>query len=81
MTLAILLGLMFDRLTEKLQRAFKNLTGRGKPNEAAVDEGLREIRLALLDADVNFKAVKELLDRVREPVNGRIKNYYPYHHL
>lgn len=61
---------MFDRLTEKLQQAFRNLSGRGKLNEAAVDEGLREIRLALLDADVNFRAVKDFLDRVREKAVG-----------
>ena len=61
---------MFDRLTEKLQAAFRNLSGRGKLNEAAVDEGMREIRLALLDADVNFRAVKDFLDKVREKAVG-----------
>lgn len=61
---------MFDRLTEKLQAAFRKISGRGKLNVAAVDEGLREIRLALLDADVNFRVVKDFIDRIREKAVG-----------
>ena len=61
---------MFDKLTEKLQAAFKKISGRGKLNAAAVDEGLREIRLALLDADVNFRVVKDFIDRIREKAVG-----------
>jgi len=49
---------MFDNLTDKLQRAFKNLRGQGKLSEENIGEALREIRLALLEADVNFKVVK-----------------------
>src|SRR5436309_16098027 len=56
---------MFDALQEKFQRVFKTLRVQGVLNEQAVDETLREVRLALLEADVNFKVVKELLDRVR----------------
>src|SRR3972149_5288667 len=56
---------MFDNLTGKLQEVFKKLSRRGKLSEADVDEGLREVRLALLEADVNFKVVKEFLARVR----------------
>ena len=56
---------MFDELTGKLQEVFKKLSRRGKLTEADVDEALREVRLALLEADVNFKVVKEFLARVR----------------
>jgi signal recognition particle subunit SRP54 len=56
---------MFDRLTETLQTAFKRLRGQGVLTEHSVDEGLREIRRALLDADVNFKVAKTFTDRVR----------------
>ena len=48
---------MFDALSEKLQKTFKNLRGLGKISESNVAESLREVRMALLDADVNFKAV------------------------
>jgi len=56
---------MFDALQEKFQRVFKTLRGQGILNEALVDETLRDVRLALLEADVNVKVVKELLARVR----------------
>ncbi len=56
---------MFDNLTGKLQEVFKKLSKRGKLTEADVDEALREVRLALLEADVHFKVVKEFLARVR----------------
>lgn len=56
---------MFEALQDKFQRVFKGLRVQGVLNEQAVDESLREVRLALLEADVNFKVVKELLDRVR----------------
>jgi signal recognition particle subunit SRP54 len=56
---------MFDALQDKFQHVFKTLRVQGVLNEQAVDETLREVRLALLEADVNFKVVKELLDRVR----------------
>ena len=49
---------MFENLTEKLQRAFKNLRGQGTLTEENIGEALKEIRLALLEADVNFKVVK-----------------------
>lgn len=61
---------MFDRLTQTLQTAFKKLRGRGILNEKLVDEGLREIRRALLDADVNFKVAKKFTDRIRERAVG-----------
>jgi signal recognition particle subunit SRP54 len=56
---------MFDNLTGKLQEVFKKLSKRGKLSEADVDEALREVRLALLEADVHFKVVKEFIARVR----------------
>ena len=56
---------MFDNLTGKLQEVFKKLSRRGRLTEADVDEALREVRLALLEADVNFKVVKDFLARVR----------------
>ncbi len=62
---------MFENLTEKLQRAFKNLRGQGKLTEENIQEALREIRLALLEADVNFKVVKELIDHIREKAVGQ----------
>jgi signal recognition particle subunit SRP54 len=62
---------MFDNLTDKLQRAFKNLRGQGKLSEENITEALREIRLALLEADVNFKVVKELIDHIREKAIGQ----------
>ena len=61
---------MFENLSEKLQRAFKNLRGQGTLNEENMQEALREIRLALLEADVNFKVVKELIDHIREKALG-----------
>jgi signal recognition particle subunit SRP54 len=61
---------MFENLSEKLQRTFKNLRGQGSLNEENMQEALREIRLALLEADVNFKVVKELIDHIREKATG-----------
>ena len=61
---------MFDRLTDKLAAAFKKLKGHGKLTEAQVGEGLREVRLALLEADVNYKDTKTFIDRVKERAVG-----------
>jgi len=62
---------MFENLQEKLQRAFKNLRGQAKLTEENIDEALREIRLALLEADVNFKVVKQLIDQIRAKAVGQ----------
>src|SRR3972149_5382194 len=62
---------MFDRLSDRLQGIFKKLRGHGKPTEAQIATALREIRLALLEADVHYGAVKDLLERVRERALGR----------
>jgi signal recognition particle subunit SRP54 len=56
---------MFDRLTDKLNAVFKKLRGRGKLSEADVDAALREVRLALLEADVNYKVTKAFIERIR----------------
>src|SRR3954453_6034876 len=61
---------MFENLSEKLQRTFKNLRGQGSLNDENMQEALREIRLALLEADVNFKVVKELIDHIGEKAVG-----------
>ena len=61
---------MFENLTDKLQRAFKNLRGQGTLTGENMDEALKEIRLALLEADVNFKVVKELLEHIRAKAIG-----------
>jgi signal recognition particle subunit SRP54 len=62
---------MFENLSEKLQRAFKNLRGQGSVTEENMTEALREIRVALLDADVNLNVVKELIDHIREKALGQ----------
>jgi len=61
---------MFKSLSDKLQNVFKEITRRGKLTEADVDVALREVRLALLEADVNFTVVKEFLGRVRARAIG-----------
>ncbi|HEX9255908.1 MAG TPA: signal recognition particle receptor subunit alpha, partial [Candidatus Angelobacter sp.] len=62
---------MFENLQEKLQRAFKNLRGQGTLTEENIQEALKEIRMALLEADVNFKVVKEFIDRVQQKAVGQ----------
>jgi signal recognition particle subunit SRP54 len=62
---------MFESLSEKLQRAFKNLRGEGRLTEQHIDEALKEIRIALLEADVNFKVVKQFTDAVRTKAVGQ----------
>ncbi|MBE3598049.1 MAG: signal recognition particle protein [Limnochordaceae bacterium] len=61
---------MFEALTERLNAVFKRLSGRGRLSERDVDEALREVRLALLEADVNFRVVKGFIDRVRSRATG-----------
>ena len=62
---------MFDQLTEKLNQAFKYFTGRGKLTEKNIQEGLREVRRALLEADVNYKVVKKFIDEVQKEAVGQ----------
>ena len=61
---------MFDALSDKLQKTFRNLRGIGKISETNVTEALREVRMALLDADVNFKVAKQFIARVKEKSLG-----------
>ena len=61
---------MFEALSDRFEGIFKRLRGRGRLREDDVDEILREIRLALLEADVNFKVVKEFAERVRARLTG-----------
>jgi signal recognition particle subunit SRP54 len=61
---------VFDNLSDRLRRTLANLTGRGRISEADVDAAAREIRLALLEADVNFKVVKDVVGRIRERAVG-----------
>src|SRR5512139_171720 len=62
---------MFDSLSTKLQTAFRNLRGLGKISETNVGEALREVRLALLEADVNFKVARDFIERVRVKALGQ----------
>ena len=62
---------MFDSLTSKLQDVFRDLRGLGRISETNVSESLREVRLALLDADVNFKVARDFIERVREKAIGQ----------
>src|SRR4029078_4913152 len=62
---------VFDTLSDRLRKTLANLTGRGRVNEADVDAAAREIRLALLEADVNFKVVKDVVGRIREKGVGK----------
>ena len=62
---------MFDSLTEKLNRTFKNLRGQGRLTEKNIQDALKEVRLALLEADVNYKVVKRLVEDIRRRAVGQ----------
>ncbi|HYP04809.1 MAG TPA: signal recognition particle protein [Bryobacteraceae bacterium] len=62
---------MFENLSEKLQRVFKNLRGEGKLTAENMETALREIRVALLEADVHFRVVKQLIERIKEKAMGQ----------
>ncbi len=62
---------MFESLSEKLQKTFRDLRGLGKLSEKNMKEGMREVRLALLEADVNYKVVKDFVTQVQEKAVGR----------
>ncbi len=61
---------MFENLSEKLQRVFKNLRGEGKLTAENMESALREIRVALLEADVHFRVVKQLIENVKQKAMG-----------
>ena len=62
---------MFDNLSDKLNSTFKKLKGHGKLNEKNIEEGLREVRMALLEADAHYKVVKDLIAGIRQRAVGR----------
>jgi len=62
---------MFDSLSQKLQNAFRNLRGLGKISDANVADALREVRMALLDADVNFKVARDFIEEVKQKALGQ----------
>jgi signal recognition particle subunit SRP54 len=74
---------MFESLSEKLQNVFRQLRGKGALTEQDVNEALREVRLVLLEADVNFKVVKDFINRVRERAVGQdvLKSLTPAQHV
>ena len=61
---------MFDNLSERLETAFKQLKGEGRINEINIATTVKEIRRALVDADVNYKIAKEFTDKVKEKAMG-----------
>ena len=62
---------MFDNLSDKLQRVFKNLRGEGKLSAENMEAALREIRVALLEADVHFRVVKQLIEGIKAKAMGQ----------
>ena len=62
---------MFDKLSDRLNTVFKQLKGHGKLSEKNIEEGLREVRMALLEADVHYKVVKQLIARIKERSLGQ----------
>jgi len=74
---------VLDALSEKFERILKKLRGQGVLTEENIGEALKEVRLALLEADVNFKVVKDFLDRVREKAIGQevLKSLTPGHQV
>jgi len=62
---------MFESITEKLQAAFKKLSGQARLSEKNIQDGLREVRMALLEADVNYKIVKEFIETVTKRAIGK----------
>src|SRR5512136_1933432 len=61
---------MFENLSDKLQRVFKNLRGEGKLTPENMEQALREIRVALLEADVHFRVVKQFIEGVKQKAMG-----------
>src|SRR5271155_1301042 len=61
---------MFDNLSDKLQRVFKNLRGEGKLTAENMESALREIRVALLEADVHFRVVKQFIESIKRKAMG-----------
>ena len=62
---------MFESLSDRLSGVFRSFSGRGQLTEENIQAGLREVRLALLEADVNFKVVKDFVENVRQKCLGQ----------
>lgn len=62
---------MFDNLSEKLNNIFKQLKGHGKLTENNIEEGMKEVRMALLEADVHYKVVKKFVSDIKERALGQ----------
>ncbi|BBB93220.1 MAG TPA: signal recognition particle protein [Methylomusa anaerophila] len=75
--------MVFESLADKLQQTFKKLRGRGKLSEGDVADALKEVRLALLEADVNFKVVKDLIAKIKERAIGQevLESLTPAQHV
>ena len=67
----------FESLADKLQNVFKNLRGKGRLTEADVKTALKEVKMALLEADVSFKVVKQFISSVQERAIGTGCSYKP----
>src|SRR5512136_814271 len=72
---------MFDALSDRLQDVFRTLRGEARLTEAHVETALREIRMALLEADVNFKVVKAFVERVRALAQEVLRSLTPAQHV
>ncbi|HPU00075.1 MAG TPA: signal recognition particle receptor subunit alpha, partial [Armatimonadota bacterium] len=74
---------MFESLTDRLQGIFKGLRNKGKLTEQDVNDALRQVRLALLEADVNFKVVKDLIAAIKERAIGQevLQSLTPEQHV
>jgi signal recognition particle GTPase len=68
---------MFDALGEKLQKTFRNLRGRGKLSESNISQAMREIRLALLEADVNFRVARDFVATSQVHRTRGLKQHHP----
>ena len=67
---------MFENLTDRLSKTLKNISGKGRLTEDNIKETLREVRMALLEADVALPVVREFVNRVKEKRNRRIIRFY-----
>src|SRR5438445_13611769 len=74
---------MFDSLSDRLEGVFKKLRGHGRITDSNIDEALREVRLALLEADVNIKVVRDFVDHVKKKTLGQevLRSLTPEQHL
>jgi signal recognition particle subunit SRP54 len=74
---------MFETLSDRLEGVFKKLRGQGRITERNIDEALREVRLALLEADVNIRVVRDFVDHVKKKALGQevLRSLTPEQHL